>query len=95
MPPMPDIGKPAVSGERAISATMFMAIGFTAGPQYPPCVPLPPIVGAGAIWSRSTEMIELIVLISDTASAPPRFAAAAGWQMSVILGVSLTITGLE
>ncbi|MNN45847.1 hypothetical protein D3C81_1601990 [compost metagenome] len=33
MPPMPQIGKPRVSGSRAISATMFRAIGFTAEPQ--------------------------------------------------------------
>jgi hypothetical protein len=33
MPPMPEIGMPRVSGSRAISATMFMAIGLTAGPQ--------------------------------------------------------------
>jgi hypothetical protein len=33
MPPMPEIGNPRVSASRAISATMFMAIGFTAGPQ--------------------------------------------------------------
>jgi len=32
-PPMPLIGMPAVSCERAISATMFRAMGFTAGPQ--------------------------------------------------------------
>ena len=38
-------------------------------------------------------MIELMVLMSETASAPPRFAAAAGARMSVTLGVSLTITG--
>jgi hypothetical protein len=33
MPPMPEIGRPWVSGSRAISATMLSAIGFTAGPQ--------------------------------------------------------------
>ena len=38
-------------------------------------------------------MIELMVLISDTASAPPRLAARAGWRTSVMFGVSLTITG--
>ena len=32
-PPMPEMGRPAVCGSRAISATMFIAIGFTAGPQ--------------------------------------------------------------
>ena len=45
--------------------------------------------------SRLTEVMELMVLISDTASAPPRFAAAAGWRTSVILGVSLTIQGIR
>ena len=33
MPPMPEIGRPRVSGSRAISATMFSAFGRTAGPQ--------------------------------------------------------------
>ncbi|MNT52601.1 hypothetical protein D3C71_1890180 [compost metagenome] len=33
MPPMPEMGRPAVCGSRAISATMFWAIGLTAGPQ--------------------------------------------------------------
>ena len=40
-------------------------------------------------------MIELMVLMSETASAPPRLAARAGWRMSVTLGVSLTITGMR
>ena len=40
-------------------------------------------------------MIELIVLMSDTASAPPFLAARAGWRMSVMLGVSLTMTGMR
>jgi len=38
-------------------------------------------------------MMELMVLMSDTASAPPALAARAGWRTSVMLGVSLTITG--
>jgi len=33
MPPMPEIGTPAHSRSRAISATMRKAIGLTAGPQ--------------------------------------------------------------
>ncbi|MCY1366345.1 hypothetical protein D9M69_532370 [compost metagenome] len=33
MPPMPEIGRPRVCGSRAISATMFRAIGLTAEPQ--------------------------------------------------------------
>ena len=40
-------------------------------------------------------MIELMVLISETASAPPCCAARAGWRMSAMLGVSLTITGMR
>ena len=40
-------------------------------------------------------MIELIVLMSDTASAPPRFAASAGFLTSLTLGVSLTMTGIR
>ena len=39
-------------------------------------------------------MIELIVLISETASAPPLLAARAGSRTSVIFGVNLTITGI-
>ena len=58
-------------------------------------VPLPPIIGSGDIASRFTEVIELIVFISDTASALPAWAARAGWRISVILGVSFTITGLS
>jgi len=38
-------------------------------------------------------MMELMVLMSDTASAPPALAARAGWRTSVMLGVSFTITG--
>ncbi len=41
----------------------------------------------------STPMMELMVLISDTASAPPFLAARAGRRTSVMLGVSLTMTG--
>ena len=33
IPPMPEMGSPRVSRERAISATMCNAMGFTAGPQ--------------------------------------------------------------
>ena len=36
IPPMAEIGKVFVSGALAISVTMCKAIGFTAGPQYPP-----------------------------------------------------------
>ena len=44
---------------------------------------------------RIELVIELMVLISDTASAPPRCAARAATRMSVMFGVSLTITGSE
>jgi hypothetical protein len=56
---------------------------------------LPSIVGSGAKLSRLTPVIELMVLISDTASVPPAFAARAGFLMSVMLGVSLVITGMR
>src|SRR3546814_5923034 len=39
--------------------------------------------------------MDWIVLISDTASAPPRAAARAGPRMFVMFGVSLTITGMR
>ena len=89
------MGKPWVSGSRAISATMCMAMGLTAGPQYPPCVPLPSIIGSGLITSRLTEVIELMVLMRDTASAPPALAARAELRISVMFGVSFTMTGRE
>ena len=54
---------------------------------------MPPVDGLMARLSGSTPMMELMVLISETASAPPFLAARAGLRMSVILGVSLTITG--
>jgi hypothetical protein len=38
-------------------------------------------------------MMEFSVLINDTASAPPAFAATAAGRMFVILGVSFTMTG--
>ena len=95
MPPIAEIGRPAHSRSRAISDTIESAIGLTAGPHMPPCVPLPSIASAGVIASRSIAMIELIVLMSETASAPPFFAARAGLLMSVMLGVSLTMTGMR
>jgi len=47
------------------------AIGFTAGPQYPPWAAIPLTFGYGIIVSISTPITELIVFISETASAPP------------------------
>ncbi len=95
IPPMAEIGRPAQAGSRAISDTIDSAIGLTAGPHMPPCVPLPSMATSGVMASRSMFMIELMVLMSDTASPPPFFAARAGWRTSVILGVSLTITGMR
>jgi len=40
-------------------------------------------------------MMELIVLIRDTASAPPSRAALAGGRMLATLGVSFTMTGTD
>src|ERR1700744_6488982 len=77
MPPIPDIGKRDCAS-LAIDETMFNAIGLTAGPQYPPCADRPPTSGRGVNVSKSTPVIELIVLINETASAPPFFAARAG-----------------
>src|SRR3569623_1046515 len=51
------------------------------------------LAGVGASRSRSSDVIELIVVIRDTASAPPRNAARAGLRMSVIFGVSFTMHG--
>ncbi len=53
------------------------------------------MVGWGANRFRSTEVIELIVLIRLTASAPPRLAASAGLVTSVMLGVSFTMQGMR
>src|SRR5665811_1111192 len=94
IPPMPLIGRPSVSGSAAIDATMLSAIGLTAGPQYPPWLDLLPTTGRGTRLSRSTPVIELIVLMRLTASAPPSFAALAASLMSVMFGVSFTKTGM-
>ena len=40
-------------------------------------------------------VMELMVLIAESASAPPRLAARAGMRMSEMFGVSLTITGVR
>jgi hypothetical protein len=40
-------------------------------------------------------VIDLIVLIRLTASAPPRFAAMAGGRIEVTLGVSFTMQGMR
>src|ERR1700727_4084186 len=95
MPPLAEMGMPAHTESRAISDTIESAIGLTAGPHMPPCVPLPSITTSGVMRSRSMFMIELMVLMSDTASAPPVFAARAGWRTAVMLGVSLTMTGMR
>ena len=40
-------------------------------------------------------VIELMVLMAESASAPPRFAARATVRMSVMFGVSFTSTGVR
>ncbi len=42
----------------------------------------------------STPMMLLIVLMSDTPCAPPRFAASPCGRMSEMFGVSFTKTGM-
>ncbi len=74
---------------------MFSAIGFTAGPQYPPCELLPSTIGRGSKVSRFMPVIELIVLIALSPSAPARLAARATTRMSVMFGVSFTSTGVR
>ena len=43
------------------------------------------MVGVEAMISRSTPMIAVMVLIRLTASAPPSFAARAGWVIFAML----------
>ena len=74
---------------------MLSAIGFTAGPQYPPCELLPSTFGRGANVSKSTPVMELIVLMALTPSAFARLAARATTRMSVMFGVSFTNTGVR
>ncbi len=92
-PPIPDMGSPGTS--RAMAATIWSAMGFTAGPQYPPFVDASPTRGKGTIRSRSTPMRLLIVLMSETPSAPPSRAARAASTMSPVFGVNLTRTGVR
>jgi len=56
---------------------------------------LPSTVGVGAMTSRSIEVMELMVLMRETPSAPPALAARAGPMMLVTLGVSFTSTGIR
>src|SRR6267378_3321118 len=93
MPPMPEIGI-FTAGSAATAETRWRAIGLTAGPQYPPWLDFPATEGCGSKVDRSTPTIELIVLMSDSASAPPLTAARAMYVISVTFGVSLTITGI-
>src|SRR5437879_13556871 len=72
---------------------MFSAMGFTAGPQYPPWLDEPPTFGRGTHVSRSTPTRLLMVLMSETASAPAALTVAAMCAMSVTFGVSFTMTG--
>ena len=52
-------------------------------------------MGRGSKVSRSMPVMELMVLMAESASAPARLAARAGRRMSEMLGVSLTITGVR
>src|SRR5579862_2868933 len=92
IPPMPLMG---IFTRLAQAETICSAIGFTAGPQYPPCDDFPRTVGRGAKVSRSTLIRLLMVLIREMPWAPPFSAAAAILVMSEIFGVSLTITGVR
>src|SRR5260370_16623481 len=92
-PPIPEIGSPT-SGSDAICCTRCSAIGFTAGPQYPPCAENPPTLGRGVNVSRSIPVIELIVLMAERPSARPRLPAPAPLRMPLILGVRFTTTYL-
>ena len=55
---------------------------MTAGPQYPPCEESPPTLGRGVNVSRSMPVMELMVLMAERASAPPRRAARAARRIS-------------
>jgi hypothetical protein len=77
-PPMPEIGRPGVSASRAISATIVQRDRLDRRAAHAAMRALAVDVGIGAIASRSTPMIELMVLISDTASAPPASPRGAG-----------------
>ena len=94
MPPMPDTGSP-MPLFRQSSVTNRRAIGLTMGPEWPLMEPLPWIDGFGENVYRSTSEIPRTVLMVETASAPPSRQAKAAGCMSVALGVSFTITGME
>jgi hypothetical protein len=92
MPPMPEIGRPRdriardlghhVQRDRLHRRAAIAAVGAGAADDR-----------MATMRSRSRWVIELMVLISETASAPPASAARAGARTSVMLGVSLTMTG--
>ena len=85
MPPIPITG---IATRAATAWTCCSAIARTAGPETPPVVPPshgPPPPGSSAM--------PLSVLISETASAPASWAAAATASGSLAFGVSLTISG--
>ncbi len=92
MPPIPEIGT-VTCGSRAQSPTMFSAIGLSSGRRSRRARTSDGDAGSSSRRSRSTPMRLLIVLIIDTASAPPRAAAHRPCRLSVMFGVSFTITG--
>ena len=85
IPPMPITGTFTAF---AASYTMRTAIGWIAGPDTPPV-----LFARRKVFLRISIFIPVIVLISDTASAPPASTALAISAMLVTLGLSFMITG--
>ena len=70
------------------------AIGFTAAPEYPDIDDLPSTTGIAVLFSNEMFVIDLIVLIADTAAAPPLSAAAACSSMFLQFGVIFAMNGI-
>ena len=87
IPPMPMTGTRAV---RATCQTIRKATGLMAGPDSPPVM----LASRGRRVSMSIAM-PVIVLISESASAPPASALRAITLMSVTFGESFTMSGLR
>src|SRR2546430_988253 len=78
------------AGQAARMLTCSRAAARAGGPERPPL----PAPSQGRPEAGSIATL-LSVLISDSASAPPRSAATATAPTSVAFGVSFTIKGLE
>ena len=87
IPPIPTTG---ISTALQASQTMRTAIGRMPAPETPPVT----LASSGLRRSMSMTM-PVRVLISDTASAPPRCAACALAAMLSTFGESLTINGVR